>query len=335
MIFGKGDFVDKDVIATLDQLAIWHWLLGFEVDIGDRFANPFRPDKNPTSYLKDGYKWIFLSDFADRRFHMWTVLHATQHKFNLEFRAACKLLWEKFGDGNVPEVTTESLPIIEKQECIIHFVPNMLDNKPIFLQKDADYWSPLGVTSRQLREDFVYSVKAYRYNDSHGRKYQIFPTSQCYAYTGFKSGRIKIYNPFKEYGKWISNCTEYDIGFLDTIPQSGDTLFICKSYKDARIHMNLGYDCVWIQGEHFNIPDEIIIDLAARFKTVYVYFDNDRAGIEASLNLSAYCNNLIGRTSFIPMWLPESLYQENIKDNADYVLKYGVDSLDTLIASKV
>ena len=334
---GKGNnlSVDKDDIAKyVDQLAVWHWLLGFEVDYGDRFCNPFRPDTSPKCYLVKGFKWDFLSDFAQRKFHNWTILHATKHKYGVGFDEACNIIWSRFGNKSVivkNDVEIQSKSNDDKEhKCVIHFVPHISNNKPGFISIDRDFWQPLGISVDQLQSDYTYSLSMYRYNDKLGNVFQLYPNTQCYAYT-FPSGNVKIYNPYRTIGKWVTNCTVNDIGFLDKLPAKGEKLFICKSYKDCRIQINLGYNAIWVQSEHILLPELIAKDLASRFKTIYVYYDNDQPGITASLHAIQYYNGLIGRTQFIPLWLPKELYNDGITDNAEYVTAYSQGKLKRLI----
>lgn len=319
-------YIDKnDIIKYVDQLEVWWWLLGFQVDEGELFKNPFRIDNNPGCKLSKGVKWITLKDYASK-FHNWNILTATMWKFNVGFNKACYLIWDEFvfkqDKPFIPQTRIEEGDAVER--CHIHFIPYLDKNgRAIFLERDRAYWEPLGITSDQLREDFTYSVKMFRFNDRQGRLFQVYPNSYCYALTQ-PSGNVKIYSPDKTVGKWVSNCTEQDIGFLDR-PIKSDTLFICKSYKDCRIQINAGYDAKWIQGERFLIPDKIIHQFSKQAKDIIIYFDNDDTGIDRSLYLADHCNQLTHSTKFRAVWLPEHL--DNIKDNADYISAFGEDAL--------
>lgn len=334
-MFGKRSkitSIDKDDIAKrVDQFKVWNWLLGFNVQEGDRFSNPFRLDNKPNCRLVSGYKWVFLQDHSDSSFHNWTILHATMHKFNVNFDTACSIVWHRFVDKTIIPETVSNQVILKEHKCIIHFTPVTYNNKIAYLPRDKDFWTPLGISSDQLKQDYTYSVLKYRYNDRFGRNFQIYPNNCSYAFT-FPSGNVKIYNPYRTDGKWISNCGIRDIGFINKIPDKGEVLFICKSYKDCRIHKNMGFNAIWIQGETFKIPDDILVNLASRFKVIYVYFDNDKTGIGASKLLCNTANRMVEKTTFIPIWLPENLYLEkNIKDNGDYILAYNQNKLKKLI----
>ncbi len=328
-------YIDKnDIIKYVDQLQVWWWLLGFQVDEGEFFKNPFRVDNNPGCKLSKGIKWITLKDYADSRFHNWNIFQATMYKYGVGFNKACYLIWDEFIFNKdrplIPQTRIEE-DNIGTERCHIHFIPYLDKNgKSIFLERDKAYWSPLSITSDQLREDFTYSVKMFRFNDKQGRMFQVYPNSHSYALTQ-PSGNVKIYCPDKTIGKWTSNCDEYDIGFLDRLPKSGDYLFICKSYKDCRIQINAGYNAVWIQGERFLIPDNIVYSLVKRFNNILIYFDNDDTGIDRSLYLADHCNHLTNTNKFRAVWLPEHL--ENIKDNADYILAFGEDALKQQLKS--
>lgn len=321
----------SDIAKYVDQMEVWWWLLGFQVDEGEEFKNPWRVDNNPGCKLDSGYKWIFLQDRADVRFHSMTIIDATKYVHQCTMDQACNILWNIFVLGKNKPITptTRQTDFGEpsQYECNIHFIPYTTDKgQPMYLVRDKMYWSPLGVSSSQLAEDYTYSVKMYRFNDKNGRQFQVYPVSWCYAYT-FPSGNVKIYSPNKHVGKWVANTSEYDIGGLSILPNKGDALFVCKSYKDWRIQINLGYDAVWIQGEKFLIPEDYIKDFNMRFNKILIYFDNDRTGIEMSDYLADHCNKLVNSDKFEPRWLPEQLHDQDVTDNAEFYLKFGEDAL--------
>jgi len=337
-------YVDKNDIAKyVDQLKVWCWLLEFQIDEGEYFCNPWRIDNNPGCKLVRGYKWLSLKDYASMNssnsFHNWNILQGTMYKHKLSFNDACELIWKTFvldiDEPIVPQTRQINVESPMDYKCVIHFIPHLnKEGEPKYLLRDKMFWQPLTVTSDQLREDFTYSVQMYRFNDREDRMFQVYPNTWCYAYT-FPSGHVKIYSPGKNVGKWISNATEYDIGGIDKLPNTGDILFICKSYKDWRIQKNLGYNAIWIQGERFLIPTNIISNLAMRFNRIIIYFDNDATGIEAGNYLAKYCNGVSNTDKFNAVWLPEKLYTEKeIKDNADFILSFGKDNLSKLIKHK-
>lgn len=317
-------YIDKeDVLKYIDQLEVWCWLLDFKIEIGEYFSNPFRVDNNPGCTLSFGNKYLLLKDYADPQYHNWNIFHATMFKYNLNFDKACALIWETF-TGSKPLVLQERDTHDNSNNCFIDFIPNIKNNKPIFLQRDADYWKPYGIHSNQLTDDFVYSVNVYRFNDKFNRIFQIYPNEPCYAYAGFDSGNVKIYTPYKEEGKWITNCNADDIWFIDEALSSNiDTLFICKSYKDGRIQKNLGFNTIAVQNEGIILSMKVINTLASKFKDIIIYFDNDKAGIDNSIRLADYCNSKSLTNKFRYFWLPE----KSVKDNGEYFLKYGANSL--------
>src|SRR5690606_14990145 len=148
-----------------------------------------------------------------------------------------------------------------------------------------------------------------------------------YAYTGFNEGRIKIYRPYgDENSKWFTNCTQNDIGAINTLPQEGELLIITKSYKDCAVLRNQDIDTVWFQNEG-QIPSPTILrNLCKRFKKVLVWFDNDSTGIKASKLVVSHINALLpGKARAIH--LDVELLEKNIKDPSDLEAKKGKKEL--------
>jgi hypothetical protein len=186
----------------------------------------------------------------------------------------------------------------------------------------GQFWKPFEVSSEDLKTDFTYSVKSIIY-EKDGKKTLLFPKGPAYAYT-FPSGRVKIYQPYETEFKWTANVTKYDIGgtTFKHYPESKD-LYVCKSYKDGRINNNLGYNTRWIQGEGWEVPEEILKQWYEEYERIFIFFDNDRAGIQGALNLANKANALLNTDKFIPIWLRD----QETKDNGEFIIRYGADKL--------
>jgi len=317
-MFGSQEtsFTSAQILNSVDQLAVWAHCLGFEVELGKKFCNPFRPDNVPACYLWYGdlTNKVMINDFADARFHGWDIFEAVRHQYQCNtFSQVCQLIISGFSD----EVVRKNIhPVHSRSE--ISFLPKLLKGFPIYTQEDATYWKTFFINSSQLKEDFVHSVDVISISKN-GKTKQIYPKFgyvECFA-----SGHVKICQPYLKEHKWTSNVTVHDIRGLDTLEKTGNVLFVLKSYKDWRIHKNLGFrNCVNVISEVSMIPEEYLINWATRFKKIYIYYDNDRAGIAACLKQVERANALVGRIQFYPMWLPESLYNnEGITDNGDFL----------------
>lgn len=329
----------RELLDKIDQLEVWRHLLGRMVYLEEAVTNPFRLDNTPGCWLSYGHTksyYIVLNDYASRMHHGWSIFDAWMHTRHVGFQEACQQIYHEFVLSKQPnEISRIQLEntrklTIPKTRPHLTFLP-----RNGFLLRDKEYWEPLGITSKQLIEDGVYSVYKYRHSTKDGKIAECYPSDHCYAYT-FPSKHTKIYRPFSNF-KWYANITENDIGMYENLPEFGEILFICKSYKDARIQANLDpyYNVVWTQGEHFKIPDHYLVDFYNRFDNIYVFYDNDHAGITNSQLITTEANTLLDTDKFHSIHLPENdlewtyynRQKQGIKDNADFILNFGAEAL--------
>jgi hypothetical protein len=337
----KEHYDYKFIVTHLDQLEVWRDLLGYYCELEQPICNTLRYDNHPNCWLSYAFHkrgLIVMNDFADRKFHGMTVFDAVMHKHSLDFDGACSYIFDNYIASKNIEYKDDVLYNPKSPAPKPHFHVSFLPYST-FIPVDRKFWQPLEVAAKQLRSDGVYSVYKYRLsNKTRTGIREYLSTGPCYAYT-FPSKHIKLYMPTEE-KKFLTNADSYDIGMYDELPETGDVLFICKSYKDARIQKNLGFkNVIWIQGEHFKLPDEIIMDLYERFNTIYIYYDNDKSGRKGATLLAEECNTLTSSDKFKAIWLREDLldyeythYFTNkpkvgINDNGDYLPIFGSKQL--------
>jgi len=104
---------------------------------------------------------------------------------------------------------------------------------------------------------------------------------------------FKLYSPFSKL-KWYSKVSHKVLNGWDQLPTAGETLLITSSLKDVMVLYELGLTAIAPQGETVDIDYEIIKEIKDRFDDVYVFMDNDGAGLKANARLG----KAIGCTSF-------------------------------------
>jgi hypothetical protein len=313
-IASKGYINANELLASTDQLSVWHKILEQYMNIDDKFCNILRGDRSPGCWLQHGiYKTdrIVLNDFGDKRFHGMDIVQAVMFKHQLSYNQALHWIKEEFKVQVRVYDLPPYKPFIQKSRAPISYVP-----KP-FTSKDRDFWKPLGITSKQLFEDEVYSCSYYVLYTAY-----CTPSNLCYVYN-FPSGNKKIYQPFSE-KKWINNCTNKDIGQLHLLPKTGDLLVISKSYKDCRILRNLGFNCIWLQNEGILLDTDIANELSERFEHIIFFYDNDSAGIQGGIINMNHCNSVTNTNKFTTTHLPIRLLKEEITDPADLLMSMGL-----------
>ena len=212
-------------------------------------------------------------------------------------------------------------PVVNGITKIYRRVINQIDQKP-FLKLYLPEQNVLGVTSvihkdgttftsnptsneftsttnkwyevKSLIQDKVFPIELYRGLNRKGEYFSIRPFDICYAYTDFPEGKKKIYRPHSpnKEGKWYTDCSQNDVGCIDSLPDEGDLLLITKAYKDCRVIRNQGVFSVWFQNEGMFPSVEIIKNLCKRFKKIIIWFDNDSAGLTNSKLLMDYINSI-------------------------------------------
>jgi len=284
-------------IYMVDQLKVWRKILGIYVDIGQKIVSPFRLDNLPNCYLREYQGLILFTDWANPYYNKYTCFHAFAHLNHCSIHDAATIIIHNDSDISVNHSKIESTVKVEKTKTVLDF-----KEKVNWSKEDEIYWNKTrGISFEQLEKDGVYSVDMFTIN-----KNLYVPNSLCYAYT-FKSGNIKIYQPYEKSLKWISNTNVNDIWEIGNYTED---CVITKSYKDARLIHNLtGYKTYAFMNE------KVIPDLSNwnHWKT-YILYDNDITGIIGAYNLVEEINR--SHPKFISTKLG--------KDVDDLVKNYGL-----------
>ena len=258
-------------------------------------------------------------------------------RFNdqLVTRFVNNLMWD--GKKSVAfKVFYDAIDIVEEKkisrtskERVITIIP-----RP-FNYKDKQFWEKYKISKENLIEDKVLPIELYRGLNRKGEYFSIRPFDICYAYTDFPEGKKKIYRPHSpnKEGKWYTDCSQNDVGCIDSLPDEGDLLLITKAYKDCRVVRNLGVFSIWFQNEGMFPSVKIIKNLCKRFKKIIIWFDNDSAGLTNSKLLMDYINSIEPNKASTVV-LPPVLLLEKIKNPSDLIEKKGKEVLVNLLKEK-
>jgi hypothetical protein len=77
---------------------------------------------------------------------------------------------------------------------------------------------------------------------------------------------------------------------------------------------NFGINTVWFQNEGITPDISFIVSLCKRFTKMVILYDNDRAGIKAAANVTAFINSNFPLTTS-PLSVPLSA---NVTDTSDF-----------------
>ena len=311
------------ILEKLSQEEIFQAYFPYEIKTNNRYTNPLREDDTcPGCFFKYLDNTLMFVDFAHNPTHM-DCFTFIQKMYDLSFyEVLCKISVDYGLKIHRPSVLFEdktfyvkpkkpSLFKEEKAESIIKVITKA------FEVRDLEYWEQFGITLPTLQH---FNVKPVYRTWIDGLFFHEYSNDDpMYRYRS--KGKFKIYRPFAT--KWYKFRTNISGGILDGweyLPDKGDTLIITKSYKDIMTLYELGYNSISVRAESALISDNAAKLLSARFKNIYIWFDNDNAGNKFSKKMAdKYGWNII----LFPKDYP--------KDPSDFVKKYDKLALKNFI----
>lgn len=323
-----GGYIDKrSILRKITEEEIFKYVLKFEPKEFDYICSPLRQDKHPGAFFQRSIytnKLLFV-DWADSSNTHYDCFEFIKKYYNLpNFYSTLKFIEENIVNNKEFKRDKELIERIDKQTKKVE----ILIETRSFNQTDGLFWSKYGISRQNLKDDKVFAVSRIKILNSRNGDKEIPLYTKCFAYTDFPENRKKLYFPYRKgHKRFLSTCTKNDIITKHLIDVS--QLVITKSYKDYRVLRNLGANVIWFQNEGM-FPDNLE-EITNRFEEVIVFFDNDRAGLDAANRLT----NLIGLKSR-KIFLPIPLLEEGIKDSSDMYLHKGEEELKSfLIKNKV
>lgn len=333
----KREYMDKKTILKyVTESDIFELVFKFKPKEFDYVTSPFRPDNNPDCWFhySPTKGELRFNDFGDSRvirgINMRNIscFDAVMIYYNLTFSSAIRFIIDKLIYGEVIEMKEDTdIPIQTKSIDTEIFVEARK-----FLESDKNFWwDRYGISKANLIEDRVFPVSKYHIK-SHKGNYSSLVRSNTYCFADFDNNKKKLYRPFNKSGsRFITNCTQDDIGGLNKLPEQYDKLVITKSYKDYRVLKNQGVTTIWFQNEGMYPNMEILLPICYKAKDVIIFFDNDNTGIEASDKLKGIINSFIeNRSRSISLSVEES-----ITDPSDFIEKHGRDKLIKFLFNNV
>lgn len=203
---------------------------------------------------------------------------------------------------------------------------------------DREYWASYGIPEKFVTWCNVFPISHafFTKEDEHGKHTITVPMDKyAYAYFEWKDGKesIKLYQPYSQTMKWLSkhDASVWDLwkqAFLFAEKKSDEKLIITSSRKDAMcLWYNLGIPAMSLQGEGYLPKPQVMKQVLDRFKTVYLWYDNDfqhkdnNPGQENAMKLIGLYPQI--KNICIPK-------QYESKDPSDLVKNKGVRTLKSL-----
>lgn len=320
-------FTKADILTYISQEEIYKVVFGELPKIGKKYCSPFRDDDEPNCYFEYYNKMLRFVDFGNSS--VWNGIklknidcfNAISIYFNIKsFKDTLRfihknLIKEKnisFERNIERDVSYQKVMKNVKKELVI--LPTEWN------EENLSYWKDYGINEKQLKEDLVIPLNTcYIVSDKY--KKIDFPYD-VYSFNEFPKN-LKIYNPFSKKFRFISTCTNNDIGGYLTVNFQQDYLVVTKSYKDCRVLRNFGINSIWLQSEN-SFPDTSKSnELLKNFKKVVIFFDNDKTGKECSLNFIETVRTICPNVSNFS--IPDTFIKYNVKDISDFYKKFSIN----------
>lgn len=314
----------ESLLKYITDLDIYRFYTGQDVVFNGNIKSPLKKDNKPSfGYFKGTSGEICFKDF---RIGSGDCIKFVQYKFNLNFfQALSKIatdfnLEDKFLIDEMPKSHNQFTNKNSKSRA--ELLSTIEEDKTIGIKSrswqphDKKFWSSYGVSKQLLLNYGVIPIEYFFVGS------KIFKADKyAYAFREFKDGveTYKIYQPFSDGFKWITNQDSSIWHGWAQLPQSGMELIITKSLKDTMAIRNiLGVPSVSLQNEGIVPKENIVQELKDRFILVYLLFDNDfdkspNIGREKGTQL---CKDL----GLLRLEIPDN-YKS--KDFSDLVFNYG------------
>ena len=332
--FRRG-FIDKEeILKYVTQEEIFSLVFGYLPIEYEPVTSVFRADTTPNCWFEYSDKGILIfKDFGNPnkingvKLAYLDCFNAVMLYFQIpNFYLTLEFIYNKLILNKNRKVIESKSLIDDSQRERKKPFQLIVYTRPFDL-RDRHFWLPYEISSKNLLEDEVYAVSHYVALNTKKGDFSFFCRKEiAYAYTKFKDNKKKIYFPYrnKDEKRFITNCTENDVGGLESLPYTGRQLIITKSYKDYRVLRNQGKNVVWFSSETQKPNNDVLLPLCYRFDSVICWFDNDSTGIAFSKSVSETINTRFpGKAK--SFWLPEQFLSLKVKDPSDFIKYNSVD----------
>jgi len=268
------DYLHTNVIlGKITEYDIFvYYCLNFK-ELGKKFRSDLREDNSPTVSIIPYNDKLLYKDFGNSE-HTFDCFNYIKYKYNCSFISALRIIDCDFNLG----LSSKQGVINFTMGCMAYRQNKTLDfnRKQIIIQKrkrlwnkqDANFWRKYLVSKKILNTFAVEPISHFWVNNNRF-------TCKSISYVFKFKNRYKIYSPYEEKNKWLSNTKKTDVQGYDQLPNKGERLIITSSLKDVMCLHAAGYNAIAMQSE-MQIPDEkLISELKNRFNTIEILYDND------------------------------------------------------------
>ena len=268
----SNDHLHTDVILSkITEYDIFRYYCPNFKKLGKKFVSDLREDKSPTVSIIPYNGKLLYKDFGSD--HTFDCFNYVRFKYNCDFISALNIIDTDF-----------NLNLSSKKQGIQFTMGIMAyrQKKPLYIKKeviiqkkrrpwtrdDAKFWSKYFVNKKILTMFGVEPISHFWVNGSRF-------TCKSITYAFKFRNRYKIYSPYEEQNKWLSNTKKTDVQGYNQLPYKGERLIITSSLKDVMCLYAAGFSAIALQSE-MQVPSEkLVAELKDRFSQVDILYDND------------------------------------------------------------
>lgn len=281
MDLNKKLITKRDILNETTDVDIYRFYVGGDINFSHKIKSPLRTDdvRPSLGFFKGESGEICFNDFV---LGGGDCIKFVQLLLGLDFFEALSQIAIDFGfsDKYIVKKISKSDKVYdsskyESRDKIISKITsfNLGIKRREWAAYDYAYWLQFGIDADTLEK---YNVVPVSYIFMNGQPIQA--EKYAYAYIEFKDEieTYKIYQPFSESYKWLSNHNGSVWQGWSQLPATGKILIITKSLKDVMaIDSITGVPVVSLQSETTMPKDSIIQELRDRFEEIWLLYDND------------------------------------------------------------
>jgi len=334
MIFSlKEDLLTKQAInEKVSDQQIYEFYLGEEISLTKKYHSPYRVDKNPSlSIFETTSGRLLWRDWGDPEMSKANGVIALVMKINgnCSYMEALRHIDQDMGlniETKVKLIGTKVIPAkkeIEKKPKKPKIIE--VETQP-FTMADVAYWDQYHIDLGTLVKYHVSSAKYVWVDKALVRTYS--QANPVYSYhLGYLNTlpMYKIYAPYSERGKWLTNAGNNIVQGIDNVDWKVKDIILTKSLKDVMVLYKIGFQSFAVQHEGATLEAAVRAMIIAKQSNIFVLYDNDLTGKRESDKL------IEKHPHFTKISIPDYLNELGIKDISDYVKKYGLEKGKILI----
>ena len=320
------DHLHTDVILSkITEYDIFVYYCPRFKTFGKKLCSELREDQSPTAHVIPYNGRLLYKDFGSSE-HVFDCYNYVRYKYNCTFTDALRIIDCDFNLGL--SARKEAIQFTMGYMAYRQNSPALQLHKPVIIRKkkrnwtkqDANFWRKYLVSKQILIKFAIEPISHYWVNEN-----RFSCKSITYAFKF--NNRYKIYSPYEDKNKWLSNTKKTDIQGYTQLPEKGNKLIITSSLKDVMCLYVAGYNAIALQSEMQMPKEKLISELITRFNTIEILYDNDFDKINNPGQTMA--KKICDLYGFINRCIPEEFKS---KDPSDLIKNTGnINELKTIL----